>query len=153
LLSIITRNEEETVALGRRLGYLLKAGDFIALEGELGTGKTRFVQGVAAALEVDPAEPVTSPTYAILHIHGGRLPLYHFDFYRLVGDEDAAQLGLAEYFYSDGVSLAEWANRLHSEMPTERLTITFSHLGEDKRRISFTAAGGRYAGLIMNFPT
>lgn len=149
--SVITRNEEETVALGRRLGFLLKASDFIALEGELGTGKTRFVQGVAAALEVDPAEPVTSPTYAILHIHSGRLPLYHFDLYRLSGDEDATQLGFAEYFYGDGVSLAEWADRLHEEMPAERLTISFSHLGGDKRQISFTAAGARYEELMMNF--
>jgi tRNA threonylcarbamoyladenosine biosynthesis protein TsaE len=150
LPSIITHNEEETVALGRKLGYLLKAGDFIALEGELGTGKTRFVQGVAAALEVDPAEPVTSPTYAILHIHSGRLLLYHFDLYRLGGDEDATQIGFAEYFYGEGVSLAEWADRLHEEMPAERLTISFSHLGEDKRRISFAAAGIRYAKLMMN---
>ena len=153
MTSIITRSEDETAALGRRVGNLLKAGDFIALEGELGTGKTRFVQGVAAALEVDPAEPVTSPTYAILHIHSGRLTLYHFDLYRLGGDEDAAQLGFAEYFFGDGVSLAEWADRLHEEMPAERLTITFSHSGGDKRLISFNAAGERYLELMVSlFP-
>jgi tRNA threonylcarbamoyladenosine biosynthesis protein TsaE len=153
LTSIITRSEEETAALGRKVGNLLKAGDFIALEGELGTGKTRFVQGVAAALEVDPAEPVTSPTYAILHIHSGRLTLYHFDLYRLGGDEDAAQLGFAEYFFGDGVSLAEWADRLHEEMPAERLTISFSHSGGDKRLISFNAAGERYSELMVSlFP-
>jgi tRNA threonylcarbamoyladenosine biosynthesis protein TsaE len=150
LRSVITHNEDETVALGIRLGHLLKAGDFIALEGELGSGKTRFVQGVAASLEVDSAEPVTSPTYAILHIHNGRLPLYHFDLYRLAGDEDAEQLGFAEYFYGDGVSFVEWADRLTREMPIERLTITFYHLGEETRRIGFAAAGKRYEELMVN---
>jgi len=150
LLSIITRNEDETAALGMRLGRLLKPGDFIALIGELGSGKTRFVQGVAAGLQVGPDRPVTSPTFSLLHIHSGRLPLYHFDLYRLSGDEDVEQLGFAEYFYGDGVSLVEWADRLHVEMPGERLTITFSHLGEDERRIDFAPAGGRYEDLIIN---
>ncbi|HEX9024239.1 MAG TPA: tRNA (adenosine(37)-N6)-threonylcarbamoyltransferase complex ATPase subunit type 1 TsaE [Geobacteraceae bacterium] len=152
--SVITRSEEETEALGKRLGRLLQAGDFIALIGELGAGKTRFVRGVAEGLAVDPAEPVTSPTYALLHIHGGgRLPLYHFDLYRLAGDEDAAELGFAEYFHGDGVSLVEWAERLTAEMPDQHLSITFSHLGEEERRIEFAAAGKRYAKLIMSlFP-
>jgi tRNA threonylcarbamoyladenosine biosynthesis protein TsaE len=153
LHSVITDNEAQTVALGKKLGNLLRAGDFIALVGELGSGKTRFIQGAAAALEVDPAEPVTSPTYAILHIHSGRLPLYHFDLYRLGGDEDAVLLGFAEYFYGDGVSFVEWADRLAGEMPAERLTITLSHLVEEKRRIGFAAAGKRYEELMINlFP-
>lgn len=153
MLSVITHYEDETLALGSRLGSLLKSGDFIALVGDLGAGKTRFVQGVAASLEVDPAEPVTSPTYAILHIHNGSCPLYHFDLYRLGGDEDAAELGFAEYFYGDGVSFVEWADRLAGEMPAERLTITFVHLGEEKRRIDFTAAGKRYEELTRSlFP-
>jgi len=132
-----------------RLGRLLKAGDFIALIGELGSGKTRFVQGVAAGLNVEPGRPVNSPTYSLLHIHSGRLPLYHFDLYRLSGDEDVEQLGFSEYFYGDGVSLVEWADRLHMEMPAERLTITFSYLGEDERRIDFTPRGNSYEALII----
>ena len=149
MLSIITRNADETATLGMRLGRLLKAGDFIALIGELGSGKTRFVQGVAAGLEVGPGRPVTSPTYSLLHIHSGRLPLFHFDLYRLSGDEDVEQLGFAEYFYGDGVSIVEWADRLHMEMPAERLTITFSHLGEDERRIDFAPLGNSYEDLII----
>ena len=150
MLSIITRNEGETAALGMRLGCLLKPGDFIALIGELGSGKTRFVQGVAAGLQVGSVRPVTSPTYSLLHIHSGRLPLYHFDLYRLSGDEDVEQLGFAEYFYGEGVSLVEWADRLRLEMPAERLSITFSYLGEDERLIDFAPAGGRYEDLIIN---
>ena len=132
-----------------RLGCLLKPGDFIALIGELGSGKTRFVQGVAAGLQVGTERPVTSPTYSLLHIHNGRLPLYHFDLYRLSGDEDVEQLGFSEYFYGDGVSLVEWADRLHMEMPAERLTINFSYLGEDERRIDFTPLGKSYEALII----
>jgi tRNA threonylcarbamoyladenosine biosynthesis protein TsaE len=153
LHSVITRSEDETVALGRRVGSLLQTGDFIALSGELGSGKTRFVRGVAAGLTVDPATQITSPTYSLLHIYTGRLPLYHFDLYRLAGDADVAELGFAEFFFGDGVSLVEWADRLQEEMPAERLIITFSHIEDDTRRLVFTAAGDRYEELLKNlFP-
>ena len=153
MFSVITRSEDETVALGERVGRLLHAGDFIALSGELGSGKTRFVRGVAAGLSVDPATRITSPTYSLLHIHPGRLPLYHFDLYRLAGDVDVAELGFPEFFYGDGVSLVEWADRLQEEMPGECLTITFSHVGADGRRLVFAAAGDRYEELLKNlFP-
>jgi tRNA threonylcarbamoyladenosine biosynthesis protein TsaE len=140
----------ETVALGKRLGSLLMPGDFIALLGELGTGKTCFAQGVAAGLNVDSGLPVTSPTYSLLHIHGGRLPLFHFDLYRLKGAGDVEELGFEEYFYGDGVSVVEWADRLHGEMPDERLVITFSHLGEEERKIEFTPKGDRYEKLVTS---
>lgn len=149
MFSVATSNEEETRALGMRLARLLLPGDFIALMGELGSGKTRFVQGVAAGLQVKPDRPVTSPTYSILHIHSGRLPLYHFDLYRLTGGGDVEELGFGEYFYGDGVSLVEWADRLQAEMPAERLTITFSHTGDDERRIDFAPSGSRYEKLVM----
>jgi tRNA threonylcarbamoyladenosine biosynthesis protein TsaE len=153
LPSVITHNEEETEALGRKLGTLLKVGDFIALNGELGSGKTCFVRGVASSLGVDPGQPVTSPTYSLLHIHIGRLPLYHFDLYRLSKGEEIEQLGFSEYFYGEGVSIVEWADRLCSEMPEECLTLIFSHLGEEERRIDFAFSGNRYKDLMMNlFP-
>ena len=147
---IITSNEQKTIELGMKLGRLLLPGDFVALVGELGTGKTRFVKGVAAGLEVEPDLPVTSPTYSILHIHQGRLPLFHFDLYRLHGGEDVEELGFVEYFYGEGVSLVEWADRLQNEMPRESLTITIYHLGEDKRRIEFAPSGKRYEELVMS---
>jgi tRNA threonylcarbamoyladenosine biosynthesis protein TsaE len=153
VLSVITRSEDETVALGRRLGGVAQAGDFIALSGELGTGKTRFVRGVAAGLAVGPATLVTSPTYTLLNIYEGRLPLYHFDLYRLAGGGDVAELGFAEFFYGDGVCLVEWAERLHGEMPVEGLTITLSYVGEEARRLDFVATGGRYEELLKDlFP-
>jgi tRNA threonylcarbamoyladenosine biosynthesis protein TsaE len=150
LRSLITRNETETVALGKRLGELLMPGDFIALVGELGTGKTRFVQGIAAGLSVDPGLPVTSPTYSLLHIHRGRLPLFHFDLYRLKGAGDLEDLGFEEYFYGEGVSVVEWADRLEEKMPDGRLVITFSHLSEEERNIEFTPKGERYQELVVS---
>jgi tRNA threonylcarbamoyladenosine biosynthesis protein TsaE len=150
LRSLITRNETETVALGKRLGEFLMPGDFIALVGELGTGKTRFVQGIAAGLSVDPGLPVTSPTYSLLHIHRGRLPLFHFDLYRLKGAGDLEDLGFEEYFYGEGVSVVEWADRLEEKMPDGRLVITFSHLGEEERNIEFTPKGERYQELVVS---
>lgn len=153
MVSIITSNDEETRLLGARLGRLLAPGDFLALTGELGSGKTRFVQGIAAGLDVDANRPVASPTYSILHIHQGRIPLYHFDLYRLRGGGDVEELGFAEYFCGEGVSVVEWAERLQGEMPVEGLAITFYHCGGDERRLEFAPAGKRFEELVMNlFP-
>jgi tRNA threonylcarbamoyladenosine biosynthesis protein TsaE len=151
--SVTTRSAAETVALGRRLGELLQPGDFVALTGELGAGKTQFARGVALGLAVDPALPVTSPTYTLMNVYLGRCPLYHFDLYRLAGDDDAANLGFAEYFHGDGVCLVEWAERLSAEMPAEYLTVCFHHGGDDLRRLDFTASGDRYrkiTGMLFN---
>ncbi len=147
MLSVTTRSAAETAALGRRLGELLQPGDFVALTGELGAGKTQFARGVALGLAVDPAQPVTSPTYTLMNVYHGRCPFYHFDLYRLAGDDDAAELGFSEYFHGDGVCLVEWAERLISEMPAERLTVSFHHAGDDLRRIEFAASGDRYREL------
>ncbi len=146
--SVTTRSAAETAALGRRLGELLQPGDFVALTGELGAGKTQFARGVAVGLAVDPAQPVTSPTYTLMNVYHGRCPLYHFDLYRLSGDDDAAELGFAEYFHGDGVCLVEWAERLSVEMPAERLLVCFNHTGDNRRRLDFEAFGPRYLGLV-----
>lgn len=152
--TVSTESAAETAELGMRLGRLLMRGDFIALTGELGSGKTQFAGGVAQGLGVDPAVPVTSPTYTLMNIYEGRVSLYHFDLYRLAGDDDAAELGFAEYFYGDGVCLVEWAERLQDEMPAERLTIGFSHGGDDVRRIDFAPSSTRYRELVAElFPS
>lgn len=152
MLSVVTHSVDETLAWGERLGNLARSGDFIALSGDLGTGKTCFVRGVAAGLAVDPAA-VTSPTYNLLHVYPGRLPLYHFDLYRLAGDDDVVELGFEEYFYGSGVCLVEWADRLTGEFPQECLAVSFFHLGEDARRLDFAASGERYERLLKNlFP-
>jgi tRNA threonylcarbamoyladenosine biosynthesis protein TsaE len=146
--SVVTRSEEETVALGARLGRLLAPGDCIALVGELGAGKTQFAKGIAIGLEVDPGTPVTSPTYTILNIYQGRIPLYHFDLYRLQGPEEVAELGFEEYFSGAGACVVEWAERLEDEAPVELLTVTLCHAEDDTRKISFAASGPRAAALL-----
>lgn len=146
--SVVTRSSAETVEWGARLGRLLAPGDFIALVGELGAGKTQFAKGIAAGLDVDPDTPVTSPTYTILNIYQGRLPLYHFDLYRLHTPEDVADLGFEEYFFGSGACVVEWAERMGEETPDQILTVSLSHSGDQERTISFAAQGSRPAALL-----
>lgn len=150
MLTVISGSAAETVALGERLGALLGEGEFIALTGELGSGKTQFARGVADGIGVDRAVPVTSPTYTLMNIYHGRLSLYHFDLYRLAGDQDVADLGFEEYFYGSGVCLVEWAERLGCLLPEERLTVLFSYLDDNSRNISFEPSGERYEEIVKN---
>ena len=148
MVEVITSSAAETASLGRRLGTLLGPGDFVALTGDLGTGKTEFSRGVAAGIGVKEATPITSPTFTLLNSYQGRLPFYHFDLYRLAGAGDILELGFEEYFYGDGACLVEWAERLQGEMPGDRLTVTFSHEGDDSRRLLFEPHGMRYEELL-----
>jgi tRNA threonylcarbamoyladenosine biosynthesis protein TsaE len=153
MITVFTNSSDETIELGARLGRLLEPGDFVTLIGELGAGKTQFAKGVAAGLDVDPATPVTSPTYTILNIYQGRLPLYHFDLYRLEGPEDVENLGFDEYFTGAGACLVEWPERLGEELPSQVVTVTFAHAGGDARKISFSATGARAVALLSElFP-
>ncbi|HEY5512952.1 MAG TPA: tRNA (adenosine(37)-N6)-threonylcarbamoyltransferase complex ATPase subunit type 1 TsaE [Geomonas sp.] len=145
---VVTKSGAETVALGARLGRLLAPGDLVALVGELGAGKTQFAKGIASGLEVDPRTPVTSPTYTILNIYQGRIPLYHFDLYRLHGPEEVEELGFEEYFSGAGACVVEWAERLGEEMPAGLLTVSLCHAGADSRTVSFAASGERAAELL-----
>ena len=106
-MMVITNNAAETRALGRRLAEQLKAGDVILLEGELGAGKSELARGVAGGLGV--TETVTSPSFTILNVYeSGRIPLYHFDWYRLESSEELYELGMDEYLGGDGIALVEW---------------------------------------------
>lgn len=143
-----TDSAAETAAVGKSLGALLAAGDFIALFGELGSGKTCFSGGIAAGLGVDPAIPVTSPTYTLMNIYYGRLELYHFDLYRIGESADIIELGFEDYFYGSGVSLVEWAERLSSEIPGEYLGVSFRRREGDVRLLEFDPHGERYHELV-----
>ncbi|SNB45154.1 tRNA (adenosine(37)-N6)-threonylcarbamoyltransferase complex ATPase subunit type 1 TsaE [Geobacter sp. DSM 9736] len=146
--TVTSRSCSETVLLGERLGMLVEPGDFVALIGDLGAGKTEFAKGVAAGLGVDPSVAVTSPTYILMNIYEGRLKLYHFDLYRLSGDEDSEALGFHEYFEGEGACLVEWADRLDEELPVERLAVQIIYEGEKTRTLNFSATGARYEGLL-----
>lgn len=112
-----TSSPDETWALAAEMADELKAGTVIALHGDLGAGKTCFIQGFAAALGID--EPITSPTYTLIGEYEGRLPLHHIDLYRLSGPEEALGLGLEEYFDVNGITAIEWAERAEGLLPPD----------------------------------
>jgi tRNA threonylcarbamoyladenosine biosynthesis protein TsaE len=148
-LDFVSHSAEQTHRLGARLGELLAAGDVLVLSGTLGAGKTVFAQGVAVGLGVD--DPVTSPTFTLVHEHQGRLPFYHVDLYRIEGDAEAAGLGLEDYAYGDGVTLVEWGERASRLLPPERLEITFRPIADTKRAVRMAALGERCADLLATF--
>lgn len=147
-MQILSDSPAATEALAGKIAQLLLPGDFISLCGELGAGKTRFASGIARGLGVDPATHVTSPTYTLLNIYQGRLPLYHFDLYRLSGDDDVFDLGFSEYFAGNGVCLVEWSERLNGELPQGRLEILMSYVDESVRSIELSATSPRYTRLL-----
>ncbi len=111
-----TMSEDETSGIGEVLGRNAKKGQIFCLEGDLGVGKTVFAGGFARGLGID--EPVNSPTFTIMQIYeGGRLPLYHFDAYRIMSPEEFYEIGCDEYFYGEGVCLVEWASKIKELIP------------------------------------
>ena len=133
--TFISSSAAETEAIARRLAEDLVAGSMLALKGELGRGKTLFTQGLVAGLQSDAA--VTSPTFTIVHkYHSGRLPVYHFDFFRLENRESAIRLGLEDYFFSDGISVIEWADRFPELIPEQARWISFEIKSEHQRIIT-----------------
>ncbi|MGE3537263.1 MAG: tRNA (adenosine(37)-N6)-threonylcarbamoyltransferase complex ATPase subunit type 1 TsaE [Candidatus Tectimicrobiota bacterium] len=135
----VTTHAEGTKQLGRCLGRQARAGDCIACIGPLGAGKTTFVQGFAAGLGVTEETYVRSPTFALVHEYHGRLPLFHFDFYRLSCAAELYDIGFEEYLEAGGVVIAEWGDRFLSALPSSRLDISFSLTAMETRRILCTA--------------
>ena len=126
---------ERTAAAGAGYARAARAGDVIALTGDLGAGKTQFVKGFVAGMGSD-AE-VTSPTFTLIHEYtGGRLPVYHFDFYRLETAGEVARLGLDEYLFGDGVCIIEWADRFPGLLPPTARWIALEVRGENERAIA-----------------
>jgi tRNA threonylcarbamoyladenosine biosynthesis protein TsaE len=139
----LSHSATETFALGARLGRLLAPGDFIGLIGELGTGKTEFVRGVAEGAGVSRAE-VSSPTFAIISAYRGRIPIYHADFFRIRDYDEAYATGFTDLLGSDGAVLVEWLNRVPGAAPPELILLSFEDLGGEERRIRAYAYGIGY---------
>ncbi len=136
MASIISRSPAETFAVGETQAAALQPHTVLALCGELGAGKTQFVQGLARGLGC-PASP-TSPTFTLIHEYGGgRLPLFHFDLYRLETAEQALAIGIEEYFESAGVSVVEWAGKFPELLPERTRWIRFFIRAGDEREIVF----------------
>ena len=128
------RNEEDTQAFGRKLAEELEAGDILALIGDLGTGKTTLTKSVAAGLGV--TEDITSPTFNIVNeYHSGRLPLYHFDVYRLESGADLFEIGGEEYFDAGGVCIIEWADLVAEALPDDTKVIFLEYGAQEGERI------------------
>lgn len=138
---------QATAALGRRLAEQLFPGAVIALIGPLGAGKTHLVRAIAEALGVDPYA-ISSPTFVLVQEYAARLPVYHFDAYRLQDAGAFFDLGVHEYFESQGISLVEWADRVADCLPREYLRITLSITGETARTAEIEAIGTRYEGVL-----
>lgn len=135
-----------TLALGRRLGRLLRVGDFLALTGPLGAGKTQLIKGVAAGLGVPLEQPVVSPTFVLVREYVGRLKLYHIDAYRLTGAAELLALGVDELLAEpDSVVAVEWADRVADAVPAGAAWIDLEHAGRTQRRvrIRWAALAGR----------
>jgi tRNA threonylcarbamoyladenosine biosynthesis protein TsaE len=136
-----------TEAFGRRLGALLFPNAVVALVGPLGAGKTHLVRAIAEGLGVKNSLAVTSPTFVLIQEYPARLPIFHFDAYRLNGSNEFLQLGVEEYYEMNGVCLIEWADRVESALPEEHLRIEITPIDESKRSFLLTARGARYAEL------
>ena len=134
MATFISNSPQETESFGRRFAENVKPGDVLALTGELGSGKTQFVKGLCAALDCKAA--VTSPTFTLVHEYSrGPLPIYHFDFFRIEDRQSAERLGLDEYFFGDGVSVIEWADRFPDLIPENARWISFATKFETQRAI------------------
>ena len=147
MLKLTTKSVEETSKIGEQLGELLNKGNIVCLSGDLGAGKTAFTKGIAKGLGVE--DYVTSPTYTIINEYEGRLPLYHFDVYRLNNVEEMYELGYEEYFFGDGVVVLEWADIVRDIIPGERLWITILNTkGDNSREIIMEPTGKAYDKIV-----
>ena len=136
MATFISNSPAETEAIGRQLAEEIGAGSVLALKGDLGSGKTVFVKGLVAGL--GSRADVTSPTFTIVHEYrGGRMPVYHLDFFRLENREPVARLGLDDYFFGDGVSVIEWANRFPELILQQARWMLFEIKSENQRAITF----------------
>ncbi len=145
---LITASVEDTTALGARLGAVLQAGDFVALEGPLGAGKTRLAEGIARGLGVDAAQRIPSPSFTLVNEHQGRVPLIHTDFYRLESADELEGLGWRDLLEREAVVVVEWLSMVgKAHAPADRFEVEMENLGA-RRRIFLRATGPRASARL-----
>ena len=147
-----THSCRETIQVGRTIGGLLRGGDLVALVGELGTGKTHLIKGLATGAGVRRSSYVSSPSFTLIHEYPGRIPFRHIDLFRLGAEKEAEGLGLEEYFGPPGIAAIEWADRIPSLLPSEMLWICLRYTGDRSRSIEILAKGKRYEELMRVLP-
>ena len=145
MVKIYLENEEQTKEIGYKLGQLLTPKSVVCLIGDLGAGKTTMTQSLAKALEVD--DYITSPTFNIVNEYEGRMPLYHFDVYRIGSSDEMYDIGFDEYIDGDGVCMIEWANLIEDILPNEYLYIEMNYK-ETGREMILTPKGEKYEEIV-----
>lgn len=143
-MTFYTESAEQTIGLGEKIGSFLRPGDVIALQGTLAAGKTTITKGIARALGI--TEDITSPTFTLISVYEGRLPLYHMDVYRLEGSADFSDLGAEEMLYGSGVCVIEWSEKIMDELPSRTIVIKLS--AENEKR-TVTIENWTYGDLTL----
>jgi len=153
-MKIISTSVQETIRIGRLIASRLKPGDIVCLFGQLGSGKTVLTKGIASCFGIDK-EDCLSPTFIVVRQHRmkNNLFFYHFDLYRVNSVEEILDLGYEEYFYSEGITVVEWADRLNGLMPKEYLKIELVCLRDSRRRLEISAFGRRYEDIVVSLKT
>lgn len=144
--TVRTNSADETMALGQSLGAKLQPGDVVALFGDLGAGKTTLTKGIAKGMGLP--DDVHSPTFTLIHEHLGELPLFHVDLYRLGSEAEVEGIGIEEYIYGLGVTIVEWADRMKSMLPDERLDIDIRRTGDETREFTFETGSTRLWAIV-----
>ncbi|WP_036931754.1 tRNA (adenosine(37)-N6)-threonylcarbamoyltransferase complex ATPase subunit type 1 TsaE [Proteocatella sphenisci] len=141
-------NVEKTIEIGMIIGRALKNGDIICLDGDLGAGKTHLSKGIAKGLDIE--EEITSPTFTIVQEYEGRIPLYHFDVYRIADSEEMYNVGFEDYLNKNGAIIIEWSEIIRDILPNDRLEIKLVYAPEGGRYFTFNAFGKRHEDLLRD---
>ena len=147
-MEIVSKSTSHTRTLGKQIGELLRKGHIVALVGELGTGKTVLAKGIALGLGVSPRDYPRSPSFILINEYQGRLPVYHFDLYRLDNLRDLENIGYQEHFYGQGVTVIEWAQKIEGALPKRYLRVELYFQGKSDRLIKLIAFGPDYERII-----
>jgi len=146
-----TKSTSETIRIGKSIGSLLMSGDVVALVGELGTGKTQFIKGLATGVGVGKPTYISSPSFTLINEYAGKVPFYHIDLFRLKSEREAEELGLEEYFKGGGITAIEWADKMPSFLPQEMLWIHIRYTGKHTRSFEIIAKGKRFEKMIIEY--
>jgi len=143
-----SKSTSQTIRIGKSIGSRLRAGDVVALVGELGAGKTQFIKGLAAGAGVGKPTYVSSPSFTLINEYPGKVPFYHIDLFRLESQKEAEGLGLEDYLHGGGITAIEWADKIPSLLPGEMLSIHMVYTGKNTRSIEMTGKGKRYEEFV-----
>ena len=148
---IETGEVEQTIELGNLIGSLLKAGDVVALMGQLGAGKTYLTKGIAEGQGVKDRKEVTSPSFVLIKQYMGRMPIYHFDAYRVKSPGEMYDIDCVGFFWGEGISIIEWADKVMECLPDDFIKITIETVGETSRDIHISYQGEKYRNFMEEF--